>query len=209
MKNILTIGKHKVVNGDVMQGIDDLMADEKAQIIYSDPPWGEGNLKYWQTINHRMTGAEVKEVNYNAFINQIFFIAQKYGTGIILIEYGIKWRNDIINIGRKYGLIHLGIANLIYQSGSKFLPLDLHVFSKQELILPDNYLENLKNSYGMETLRKAVTPFAIKDKIILDPCCGMGYTAQIAIETGMSFRGNELNQKRLDKTISRLEKSIK
>jgi predicted methyltransferase len=38
---------------------------------------------------------------------------------------------------------------------------------------------------------------------ILDPCCGMGYTAQIAIDNGMYFYGNELNAKRLQKTINR------
>jgi len=36
--------------------------------------------------------------------------------------------------------------------------------------------------------------------------CGMGYTAQATVDRGISFRGNELNKKRLDKTIARLSK---
>ena len=35
--------------------------------------------------------------------------------------------------------------------------------------------------------------------------CGMGYTAQATVDRNMIFRGNELNKKRLDKTIKRLE----
>ena len=44
------------------------------------------------------------------------------------------------------------------------------------------------------------------DGICLDPMCGMGFTAQASINRGMSFYGNELNKKRLEKTILRLKK---
>ena len=50
----------------------------------------------------------------------------------------------------------------------------------------------------------AVAPFAVPGGIILDPMCGMGYTAEAAKSNRMRFRGNELNQHRLDKTIARL-----
>jgi predicted methyltransferase len=42
--------------------------------------------------------------------------------------------------------------------------------------------------------------------IVLDPMCGMGYTAQAAIKYGLAFRGNELNSVRLQKTIDRLHR---
>lgn len=38
------------------------------------------------------------------------------------------------------------------------------------------------------------------------PCCGMGFSAQIACDNKMMFRGNELNSKRLEKTKLRLAK---
>ena len=40
---IYNIKNHKVQNADIMQGIDNLMLNEKADFIYSDPPWGQGN----------------------------------------------------------------------------------------------------------------------------------------------------------------------
>ena len=207
MKIITTVGPHRVKHGNVMEGIEELMGNDTADIVYSDPPWGEGNIKYWETMNKKMNSVEVKSaVPLPAFLNQIFSIATKYSNNMILIEYGMKWYEDIVNYGLKHNLIHNGIAVLKYRSGSKFYPLHLHVFSKRPIVLPSNYLENLKDTYGMDTLRKAIEPFKQSGKIILDPCCGMGYTAQIALETGMFFRGNELNEARLNKTIARLQK---
>ena len=55
---IYNIKNHKVQNADIMQGIDNLMLNEKADFIYSDPPWGQGNLKYWQTMNVKMNNAK-------------------------------------------------------------------------------------------------------------------------------------------------------
>ena len=202
---IQEIGLHKVKHGNVMSGIDDLMNGEKADIIYSDPPWGAGNLKYWQTLNLKDNGTPRNDVELDAFLAQIFSICQKYAKDVVLIEYGVRWEQEIKDMGAKYGLVHNGIAELLYRSGSKLLPLHLHIFSKSKLVLPVSYIENLKGSYGLDTLRKAIAPFAQQGKIVLDPCCGMGYTAQIAIDNGMVFRGNELNKKRLSKTIKRLE----
>ena len=44
--------------------------------------------------------------------------------------------------------------------------------------------------------------------VVLDPMCGMGYTAQATAGMGLTFRGNELNATRLRKTIDRLQKSL-
>lgn len=204
---ILSIGKHRVRHGDVMDGIDQLMNGEKADIFYSDPPWGQGNMKYWHTMNRKMNGVESElKGDLSDFLEQIFSIANKYAKGPIFIEYGCQWEENIRVMGNKYGFSHLGIADLRYKSGSKLLPLHLHVFSKGPLQLPQGYLKSLSGTFGFETLKRAVTPFAVKDGIVLDPCCGMGYSARAAIENGMSFRGNELNRKRLQKTIEKLQK---
>ena len=203
---ILEIGKHKVKHSNVMLGIDDLMAGQKADVMYSDPPWGQGNLNYWQTINKRHN-PEIKteEINLDAFINQIFTIAKKHSKGVVFIEYGMKWEKQIISYGENHGLIHIGTAQPKYKAGSVFLPLHLHIFHREAVVMPDDYFLSIQDTFGMETLRRAIEPFAVPGGIALDPCCGMGYTARIAVENGMAFRGNELNKKRLQKTINFLE----
>lgn len=203
------IGPHVLRHGDVMDGIGGLMGNDTAQIVYSDPPWGAGNLKYWQTMNHKMTGAPRRAVNYERFLNQIFTIAKTYAEQFFFLEYGVGWREDITIMGKRYGFINNGIVPLKYKSGSRWLPLDIHLFTKLPHRFDAEYRRALKLTADMNTLRAAVGPVARPGHIILDPCCGMGYTAQIALETGMIFRGNEINARRLEKTKNRLRRGIR
>ena len=53
MKTI-KIGKHTVSNEDVQHvDFNKLLEGSKAHILYTDPPWGDGNMKYWCTLNKR------------------------------------------------------------------------------------------------------------------------------------------------------------
>ena len=205
---ITKIKDHVVKHGDVMKLGNELMQGEKAHIFYSDPPWGVGNLRYWQTMNNKMTGAERTDQDLDLFLNKIFTLAANYTkpNGIIFIEYGVKWESNILELAKQYGLKHLGTALPQYRSGSRLLPLHLHLFSKTAQNLPNGYLETIKDTYGYTTLRNAVAPFVKAGEIILDPCCGMGYSAQLCVDNQMRFRGNELNAKRLEKTKARLNK---
>lgn len=203
---IHNINKHRVRNGDVMTGIDELMKSDKADIFYSDPPWGQGNLSYWQTINVRQnTGAQKSEVNHGLFIKNIFALAKEYAKNIVFIEYGQRWRDEIIALAQSYGLTSVGVIELLYASGSNKLKCDLHIFAKTPFDIQQEYIDSVYHTTGYKTLVAAVKPFVIPDGIILDPCCGMGYSAQAAVDNGMRFRGNELNKSRLEKTIKRLQ----
>tara|TARA_R110000737_G_scaffold166014_1_gene193262 strand:+ start:891 stop:1076 length:186 start_codon:yes stop_codon:yes gene_type:complete len=52
---IYKIGEHTVRHGDIHNEIEinELTQNIKANIFYSDPPWGSGNLKYWDTMNKK------------------------------------------------------------------------------------------------------------------------------------------------------------
>ena len=202
---ITEIGKHRVQHANIMGGIDALMAGDMADFVYSDPPWGQGNLRYWQTMNKKMTGAERQEIDYSEFIEKLFSIIARYARDRVVIEYGVRWKDDIQAIAARYGFsgpVHRGIYD------SKNLPLDFHFLSKSGQFTPTtNVIDKLKIQKGLkivETIFDDCCP--IDSKIVLDPMCGMGYTAQAAVNRGMAFRGNELNSKRLGKTIARLEK---
>lgn len=197
-----------------MDGIDDLMQGDRAAIMYSDPPWGEGNLKFWVTYNRKVTGQEVQAATLPAFLDQIFGIARRFVDLYLLIEYGVRWRDDIRSRGEGAGFVHHGIVDLLYRGGGKaekgLLPLDLHLFARPGVKYPNGYAGPVTRTVGYKTLQAAIPPLAMaagEGAIILDPCCGMGYTAQSAIDNGLAFRGNELNAVRLAKTIARLEKA--
>lgn len=206
MEKVIEVKNHRVVCSDLMlMNFDDLMQGKHATLMYSDPPWGEGNLRYWQTLNKRMTGASVNEVNLVNFLKLIFKIADKYVSEIIWLEYGIGWRQLINDYCDRYGFIHLARIDSFYKSGSKLLPLDIHMISKKLIPVRAEYLRSFTGLTGYNTVINAIRPYAVPGEIIIDPCCGMGYTAQSAVDTGMIFYGCELNQKRLDKTIQRLQ----
>lgn len=206
---ITQVGKHRVKCGDLMNGIDDLMQDEMADFIYSDPPWGQGNLGYWQTINKRHTGQEPSRIDYKKFLTTFFDILRRYAKDRVVIEYGIRWREDITRTAKAYGFETSGWATTYYKSGSRKLPCDIHFFHRASpMILSNGLLEYLRDNSGVRVPVRVLAEFAPNGGIALDPMCGMGYTAQAAVKSGMSFRGLELNSKRLAKTIQFLNKSV-
>lgn len=207
---IQQIGKHKVRHGDVHAEaeIAQLMNGVTADIFYSDPPWGEGNLKYWQTMNRKMNSDAVDPINtkLDKFLDTVLGYAVKYTRGFVVIEYGLQWTDQVIAEAEKKGLIHCGTVETLY--GSQNLPLNVIVFHTNKQVNID--LSSVYHTKGYTTVK---TMFALlkqasgkQDTIGADLCCGMGYTAQACIDNGMTFYGNELNKARLAKTIKRLQK---
>lgn len=208
-KMITAIGKHKVKLGDVMNGVDDLMAGELADLIYTDPPWGSGNIKYWETMRLKMNGIDKSqrvEREYKGFLDTIFGICKQYAKNIVVLEYGQTWRKDILDLAQSFGFQNLLTVETFYSSQN--LPLDLHILAKTPVALPPGYAESIYHTKGFKTLEAAAAPFIKEGGTVLDPCCGMGYSAQLAVNNKMVFRGNEMNAKRLQKTIERLNKDV-
>jgi hypothetical protein len=201
---ILNKGKHKFQNANIVNGVDQLMNGERADIIYSDPPWGNGNIKYWSTINKRHNNIDTVVLDEHSFLDKVFSIASKYisDNGVILIEYGRKWETLVKDLGVKNGLVHNGVVEISYKSGSKLLPHHLHYFGKGKMDIPESHLNSLKGRTGLSVMVDSVKPFIKDSGILLDPCCGLGLSLRLALSINYSFRGNELNMTRLNKTMS-------
>ena len=202
---IINIQSHRVQHGDIMDGISELMKQEKADFIYTDPPWSN-TMKYWHTLNFKHTGKITKSVGYNEFMENFFSILKYYAEDRILLEYGQRSRNDIISLCNKYNLIHNETVQAFYKSSNKYLPFDLHFITKKtKFTVTDDMRETCRTHIGLNLVREIFKFYCpTTARFILDPFCGMGYTAQIAKENNKIFRGNELNKKRLEKTIHRL-----
>ena len=80
------IGPHRVRVGDLQSGIGDLMHGERADLVYSDPPWGDGNHRYWMTSLRKDTGITVESPGYQAFLDSFFSAALTYGRGTVVVE---------------------------------------------------------------------------------------------------------------------------
>jgi len=185
-----------------MEDIGDLMAGDRAFLLYSDPPWGQGNLNYWQTMNVKMNKAQRRDIPLGAFLDRIFEIIHEYVEGYAVIEYGVRWQEHIMERAKRFFLRHHGLVLAQYRGGKQFYPLHIHVLGKgRGEGLPPGYFERIQGTHGMTTVMAAVRPLSVEGAILLDPACGLGNSAKAAMQTGMMFRGNELNQKRLERTV--------
>lgn len=204
---IRSFGPHIVSNASVDHPqVDDLFADgRKAKIYYSDPPWGEGNTKYWATMATKNTGQTIPSIGYEALINRIMGLIKTHVYGQVFIETGLRWEEDTIQRMKAIGLSNIETARLLYNGGGKKLE-NVIIFGSFDGSVGD--LKRVAGMTGQKVAELAVAPFAEPGAILFDGCCGMGYSAAAAIAHGMEFRGNELNAVRLEKTIARLEKAL-
>ena len=206
---ITRIGKHTVRHGDALtlRGCIDKMLDGgKVDIVYTDPPWQ--NLKYWQTLNKKMTSA----IPLESVPSDIIFLQNVFRTceqvlsseGFMFVEYGLKGAGVVKDIVKENGFNLLLECNPTYTSQKR--PLSLMIFSRQRATFPDGLGDAIDKTSNYKTLVTATSFLDLHGKTFFDPCCGMGYTAQLAIDNGGTFIGNELNKARLDRTIARLSK---
>jgi hypothetical protein len=208
---MLTIGKHKVTCGSLISpDVDAMLAGERVDILYSDPPWGDGNLAYWQTMNKKMTGAETPQVKHDELYDRIMELVLRHVGGYVFIETGLRWKEYVVQRFLTVGLVNVVSYPLRYTSGAKLMENVLVCGLTNFSHLTQGWTQlNPSPFRGAELVRRVVGSVARPGGIVLDPCCGMGYTARAAVAAGMQFRGNELNQARLDKTIAFLKKSTR
>jgi hypothetical protein len=202
---ITQIGVHRVQCGNLMDGIDKLMDGQIADLVYSDPPWGEGNLKYWETIRQRHTGDKVRRENpLGPFLDKFFEVSAKYSKNVVIVLYGIQWESQVLEVASKHGLTRRHLCTPKYRAGSALLPVHLHVFSKTPIVIPEGYSEAVESRVGYASIEQRILPFLKSGQLLVDPCTGEGSTSQFAIDHDAVLYGNELNEKRLSKTIAKL-----
>ena len=206
---MLTIGPHKVTCASLTSGeLDTMLAGERVDILYSDPPWGDGNLAYWKTMNKKMTGADVPQVKHDEMYDRLLELIATYVHGHVFIETGLRWGDYVIQRFLNAGMVDVASYPLRYTSGSKLME-NMLVCATIGTNYKREWITFTPSPYrGAELVRRVVGSVAVPGGIVLDPCCGMGYTARAAVAAGMHFRGNELNQARLDKTIAFLQRHV-
>lgn len=172
------------------EDLGDLMRGEIADIVYSDPPWGQGNLVYWRTHN-----GERVEVDWRAFMRKFcrLVVTNSKPSAHIFIEMGLRWVDDVAREMASLGRPEAGRWRVLY--GNPKLPNSLWYSGPGTPV-------NVTGLSGVEMTTRALRSVAIPGALVLDPCCGKGMTARVAMRLGMRFVGNELNPKRLEFTRS-------
>lgn len=186
----------KVSVGDIVSGdpVGQLMSGEKADIVYSDPPWGQGNLTYWRTHNGERSTTE-----WGPFLQMFCTIADGHlkADGHLFVEMGLRWVDDLAAAFAALGRSEAQRWRCLY--GNPKLPNALWYSGPGKPA-------DVTGLSGVTMTRTALRSVATPGSLVLDPCCGKGMTARTAMPLGMRFRGNELNPKRAAVTIQWCER---
>jgi len=177
---------HRISIRDIMiDDLDDLFKGEKAECLYSDPPWGLGNLKYWRTMNEQK-GHNVDWIN---FLKRIKFLYERHVQGPLFIETGVRFEDDLAGVfgkpDAKYGIL--------YGPGNKKLPNILLCWGAVPGKSPGGMT-------GFDVPYTALSSLPMIPKSVFDCCVGLGTTAKVCKKISAVCYANELNPKRAERT---------
>jgi hypothetical protein len=200
---MISVGPHRVTCGCITSPAVDAMLKGKAvSILYTDLPWD--NMKYWQTLNRKMTGRETPQITHEQLYERILELVTRYVRGYIFVETGVHWREFAVSYLSRVAKIQ--VYETSYVSGSRLL--DQVVIAGPTLDCPFKRL--LFDTYGDEEFeRKALASVRTLGGAVLDPCCGFGATARATLQNNMVFYGNEYNEGRLEKTLRVLRRGCR
>lgn len=160
------------------------LGGELADIVYSDPPWGPGNLMYWRTHN-----GETERPDWRRFLDTFCgVVASSIKPGAhVFVEMGLRWVDDLAETMASLEIHESKRWTCFY--GNPKLPNVLWYSGPGTTTDPSGMA-------GVAMTRTALEGVASPGALVFDPCCGKGMTARCALRLGMRFAGVELNPKR-------------
>lgn len=201
------IGPHRLHCGDVTKGaVATLMGTERADVVYSDMPWGPGNTKYWATMLGRAsTSTPLPTATWPELLGAFCRACASARTheAPVFVEMGLRWEHDLVEAMAMVGLPRQARWTTFY--GSRRAPTEnlLSLFGPLRIAI------ELTSPHGEPMTRQVLSAVVRPDMIVLDPCTGLGMTARGTHHLGGRFRGNELNPVRLERTAAWLRKQVR
>lgn len=195
------IGDHRVMCGDITAGaVDLLMGYDRADVIYSDPPWGPGNQQYWHTMRER--GARPR-TSWDEFLDTFCRVCAKFRKprAPVFVEMGIRWTDQLDEAMLRAGLRRQRQWAITYGPKSQPRPNTLTLYGPHDIAI-----ELPSPPHGEPVTRSVLVAVVRPGALVLDPCTGLGMTSRIAHALGARFRGTEMNAARLARTRERLQK---
>lgn len=164
------------------------LAGERSEIVYSDPPWGPGNLMYWRTKND-----ETNRPSWPDFLATFCAVvaASSRPVGHVFVEMGTRWIDDLANAMAAHGLTET--ARWAVRYGNPQRPNVLWYSGPGVSCDPTGMS-------GEPMTQHVIDSVAVPGALVFDPCCGKGMTARCALRAGMRFSGVELNPDRASVT---------
>ena len=208
---VLAIGPHRVTNASLEHAVIDAMLEDfgDVRVLYVDPPWGDRMMKFFASLNAKQTGKTVAPIPFDVLLGRVFDLARRYVDGFVCMETGAAGVHGVVRAFEGAGLYGIEVFQSTYNTNRE---CDV-VIGATSMSYSDEKIKTVVSPVEGKPLTGVAVPKYILSLLggdgcgVLDPCCGMGYTAKAAIHNRMRFAGNELNAKRLQKTINFLTKS--
>lgn len=212
--DVESIGPHRLLAGDVTTpgALDTLMRGERADIIYTDPPWGPGALQMFATMHRRGSAPAVAWPEFlRRFCERIAAARAKGRDTPVFVEMGERWADETAAAMTAADMPVARMLTTTYGSGAK-LTKQRVLYSGPVMTVRLDVEGKRGEKLPVECLRavQMMTPVGADQgpRIVLDPCCGLGLTAKATQRRRMCFRGLELNPARLARTAAWLRVAV-
>ncbi len=180
--------------------IAELLRRGTADMIWADPPWGQGLLRYFYTLNKN----RVARIDWDEFLT-LFCGAclQMCPEGPIYVAMGNKWTEGLAKRMSEFGVREIDREIVYYPTGAGPRPCTLWLGATVDQPPLNVPAEVVGSSTKARSLLRVVVwclQRHPKANIVLDLCCGKGQTARAAIRENRTFWGLELNPDRAEVT---------
>lgn len=205
------ISHHRLLCGDLtdVAALRALMGEERADVIYTDPPWGPRMVRFFGAMTSKayVTPGDESCPEWTSFLDAFALVCATYRTPTapVFVEMGLRWTNDLDAAMARAGLPLLQRWRTTYGSAKKPTEASLGLYGAE----PPNAVEMPSPPHG-EAMTKAVLSAVVRPGVVvLDPCTGLGMTARVTHRLGGTFRGLELVPMRLASTEAWLVNAAK
>lgn len=193
---MIEVGPHRVSIGSINGSpVRQMLAGKSVDVMYVDPPWGDGHMKLFMTLARRQAGLSERPEPFDALLDGLMQL-MGHVTGVVYIEMGLRWEGQVEALMQDH-LANVTVKHYRYQRTRPFAILA----GTRDGSRPPMPLTHLQGPALVSDALKRSGGFSV-----LDPCCGKGMTARAALENQMVFYGNELNAVRAAETGSLLRR---
>ena len=127
--DIWILGNHKLLCGDCtdFENIDQLLLDQKAHMVFTDPPWNVayGKVKHPKYKNNQILNDDMSTDDFQIFLNKSFNSLAKLsmkGTIVYLVMSAQEWGNAMLEMKK----------NNFHWSSTIIWNKDRHVISRKD-----------------------------------------------------------------------------
>jgi hypothetical protein len=178
----------------------------KADVMYTDPPWGDPHMKLFATMRRKMTGQDEPAEQFVDLVASLMHLVKTRVRNAVFIEMGERWADLIEENLAPVVTSRVVRQTYYYSTDGTPRPFVLLAASRFELtppVLPHSSLT------GIHIVREAVRPYWHPGAIGFDPCVGQGMMAKAFLEHRYTFYGNEPNEARLQRTEDLIKRQMK